>query len=202
MQSHGIRRLPVVNEEIVDYGDPIPYQDSRPSVPRQEERTSARGAWDDSRSCEVIMARRPSPPPSTGARGARPTAAARQGQPPVYTAQTAVQTSPLSSVGQMRAMSPEAPAFPLAVEVECYAGYRSEESPRRFRLAGQQIEIADVVDRWLAPDHRYFKVRGAQGDLFIVRNDVVSGRWELTYFRDGRDRGASPPIREVSEGPV
>jgi uncharacterized protein with PIN domain len=48
--------------------------------------------------------------------------------------------------------------------VECYAGYRGEEMPRRFGFAGAKIEIAEVVDRWLAPDHRYFKVRDGDGD--------------------------------------
>jgi len=50
--------------------------------------------------------------------------------------------------------------------VECYAGYRGEETPRRVGLAGAKIEIAEVVDRWLAPDHRYFKVREVDGDLY------------------------------------
>lgn len=78
-------------------------------------------------------------------------------------------------------MSSESPF--TAVDVECYAGYRGEETPRRFRLGERQIEIADVVDRWLAPDHRYFKVQDAEGDFYILRNDVASGRWELTSFR-------------------
>lgn len=56
--------------------------------------------------------------------------------------------------------------FPLPVNVECYAGYRGEETPRRVGLAGAKIEIAEVVDRWLAPDHRYFKVREVDGDLY------------------------------------
>lgn len=78
-----------------------------------------------------------------------------------------------------------APELPLAIDVECYAGYRGEETPRRFGLAEAKIEIADVVDRWLASDHRYFKVRDGDGDgdLYILRTDVASDRWELTFFR-------------------
>lgn len=72
---------------------------------------------------------------------------------------------------------------PLTLDVECYSGYRGEETPRRFRLGNRQIEIADIVDSWLAPDHRYFKVNDSQGDLYILRNDVVAGRWELTLFK-------------------
>ncbi len=78
-------------------------------------------------------------------------------------------------------MSRESPF--TAVDVECYAGYCGEETPRRFRLGERPIEIAEVADSWLAPDHRYFKVQDAEGDLYILRNDVASGRWELTLFR-------------------
>ncbi len=70
----------------------------------------------------------------------------------------------------------------LAVQVECYAGYRGEETPVRFRLGDRLVEVREVVDRWLAPEHRYFKVRGEDGDIYILRNDVTSGGWELTWF--------------------
>jgi len=72
------------------------------------------------------------------------------------------------------------------IRVECYAGYKEEELPRRFFLRSRKIEVADIVDRWLAPDHRYFKVRGEDGSLYIIRQDVVSGQWELTLFDQTR----------------
>ena len=87
----------------------------------------------------------------------------------------------------------ELPAFAV-VDVECHAGYRGEETPRRFRLAERQVEIAEVVDSWLAPDYRYFKVRDTQGDLYILRNDVASDRWELIWFRRSPDGAASPTL--------
>ena len=62
-----------------------------------------------------------------------------------------------------------------------YAGHRGEETPRRFTL-GRSIEVAEVLDAWLAPDHRYFKVRGDDGACYILRNDVLTDRWELTMF--------------------
>lgn len=74
---------------------------------------------------------------------------------------------------------------PFLVQVECYAGYRGEETPRRFFVEGVCIEVAEVVDRWLAPDHRYFKLRSLRGDLYILRHDVKSDRWELTLFESG-----------------
>jgi hypothetical protein len=42
--------------------------------------------------------------------------------------------------------------------------------------------VAEVLDAWLAPDHRYFKVRGDDGACCILRNDVPTGRWELAMF--------------------
>jgi hypothetical protein len=71
------------------------------------------------------------------------------------------------------------------VDVECYAGYRGEETPRRFRLEERSVDVREVLDQWLAPDHRYFKVRGDDGDAYILRHDMVRDRWELTMFQRG-----------------
>jgi hypothetical protein len=73
----------------------------------------------------------------------------------------------------------------LSIRVECYAGYRGEETPRRFYLGPRRVEVVEVLDRWLAPDHRYFKLKGDDGAIYIVRHDVSSGRWELTMFSAG-----------------
>ena len=97
-------------------------------------------------------------------------------------------------------MSRDAPAFSV-VDVECHAGYRGDETPRRFRLGGRQVELPEVVDSWLAPHHRYFKVRDTQGDLYILRNDVAADRWELTWFRRTTGGGASPPARQIPDDP-
>jgi hypothetical protein len=85
-------------------------------------------------------------------------------------------------------VSSETPAF-LVAQVECYAGHRGEETPRRFRLGDRKIEITEVLDQWLAPDHRYFKVKDADGDLYILRHDVMTARWEVAWFRSS----AYPP---------
>jgi len=71
------------------------------------------------------------------------------------------------------------------VQVECYSGYRGEETPRRFFIAGKSIEVADLIDCWLAPDHRYFKLRSPEGDLYILRHDTRNDYWELTLFESG-----------------
>lgn len=74
---------------------------------------------------------------------------------------------------------------PNAISVECYAGYRADERPCRFRLSDRWIEVAEVLDRWIGIDHRYFKVRGDDGDLYILRQDSLTDRWELIMFQRG-----------------
>lgn len=69
------------------------------------------------------------------------------------------------------------------IRVECYCGYRGEETPRRFWIGQRRIEVCRVLDRWLAPDHRYFKLLGDDGGLYILRHDSYRQFWEMTFFR-------------------
>jgi hypothetical protein len=75
----------------------------------------------------------------------------------------------------------------MQVKVECYAGHRGEETPRRFFFDERAIEVVEVLDRWLAPEHRYFKVLGSDGALYILRHDTADGSWDLAFF-DRRPR--------------
>jgi hypothetical protein len=71
----------------------------------------------------------------------------------------------------------------MKLRVECYSGYRGEETPRRFWLKETLIEIKEVVDRWLDPGHRYFKVMGNDNFTYILRHDSETYVWELTFYR-------------------
>ncbi len=90
------------------------------------------------------------------------------------------------------------------VRVECYAGYRGEETPRRFFLGDQALDVVEMLDRWLSPDYRYFKCRASDGATYIVRHDERASRWELTFYRDARlaeERPADPaPARPERRG--
>ncbi len=44
--------------------------------------------------------------------------------------------------------------------VHCYAGYRGEQGPLRFSLGERGIEVLEIIDRRLSPEHRYVKVKG------------------------------------------
>jgi len=67
----------------------------------------------------------------------------------------------------------------MQVRVECYAGYEGEETPRKFFLGERTVEVETVLDSWLAPDHRYFRVRGNDHSNYTLRYDVRSEFWEL-----------------------
>ena len=67
----------------------------------------------------------------------------------------------------------------VTIQVDCYAGHRGEQTPRRFTVGQRRIEVVEVVEAWLAPDHRYFKVVGDDGFTYLLRHDVEAHRWEL-----------------------
>ena len=73
----------------------------------------------------------------------------------------------------------------LVLRVECYAGYRGEQSPTRFFIGSRKVEVDEVLDRWIGPDHRYFKLRGDDGGIYLLRHDEAADRWELTVYDSG-----------------
>ena len=90
-------------------------------------------------------------------------------------------------------MHPDRPNPHIGIEVDCYAGHRGEQTPRRFTLGGRGIEVTEIVDQWLAPDHRYFKVRGGEGATYLLRHDVDSNEWELVMYERAGGAPTSGP---------
>ena len=68
---------------------------------------------------------------------------------------------------------PEHPKMKLIpIQVECYAGTKADEMPRRFVREEQPVAVEEVLDRWHQvesqpewPRADYFKVRGAASRL-------------------------------------
>lgn len=59
----------------------------------------------------------------------------------------------------------------MDLKVECYAGYRADETPRRFSTGGRHIEIIEIISQWQTPEARFFKVIGNKGDVYLLKHD-------------------------------
>ncbi len=71
----------------------------------------------------------------------------------------------------------------MEIRVECYAGHRGDETPRRLIFDKRSIDVVEVIDRWIGPDHQYFKVQGADDATYTIRQDLPSHSWELTMYQ-------------------
>ncbi len=75
----------------------------------------------------------------------------------------------------------------LRIQVQACSHYRGEQYPERFELGGQTREVLDILDRWISPERRYFKLRADDGGVYILCHDTDRG-WELAmYDSDTRD---------------
>lgn len=74
----------------------------------------------------------------------------------------------------------------IPIQVECYAGNKADETPRRFTSEGQTIEVEEVLDRWHQVESKpewpradYFKVRAADRREYLLKHDLESDQWFL-----------------------
>ncbi len=76
--------------------------------------------------------------------------------------------------------------FLLPIEVETYAGGRSDEAPRVIHGFDGPVEIEELLDRWYEasedPTRRtfdYFRVRGTDAEEHLLKHDREADRWYL-----------------------
>ena len=74
----------------------------------------------------------------------------------------------------------------IPIQIECYAGAKADETPRRFSCGERLIQITEVVDRWHQvesqpewPRADYFKVRGADQCEYLLKHDLEADEWFL-----------------------
>jgi hypothetical protein len=63
--------------------------------------------------------------------------------------------------------------------------------PQRFRFGEREIEVIEILDQWFGADHRYCKLKGRDGALYILRLDENRSEWSLTMF-------ASPDVQAIA----
>ena len=74
----------------------------------------------------------------------------------------------------------------IPIPVECYAGAKADETPRRFTWEEQTIDVGEVLDRWHQvesqpewPRADYCKVRAADKREYLLKHDLESDEWFL-----------------------
>ena len=72
------------------------------------------------------------------------------------------------------------------LRVACYAGHRGDSEPRRLHIGRREVAVTEIIDRWLDPRHRYFKLRGDDGGIYLLRQDTIENRSEMTLYDSGR----------------
>jgi len=79
------------------------------------------------------------------------------------------------------------------LRVECYTGHRADTEPRRLHIGRCEILVTGIIDRWQDPHLRYFKLRGDDGGIYLVRHDSIEDRWAMPLLDSGRR--AETPLR-------
>lgn len=67
----------------------------------------------------------------------------------------------------------------MRIRVECRPGHLGAQEPCRFWLGERALEVEEIIDRWLHPEHHHFKVRAQDGRQYVLRHDEREDAWEL-----------------------
>jgi hypothetical protein len=70
----------------------------------------------------------------------------------------------------------------MNLEVDTVREPDGESVPKAFKLGAKSLVVSEIVDRWLASDHSYFKIIADDEDLYILRHDKLAQTWELSLF--------------------
>jgi hypothetical protein len=74
----------------------------------------------------------------------------------------------------------------MLVQVDTYVDEGGAEKVRRFRLDSRVVEVADNIDQWYGAGYRYVKVRGSDGNVYILRHNEIRAEWELTMYQQSQ----------------
>jgi hypothetical protein len=80
----------------------------------------------------------------------------------------------------MRERSSEPPTEPIPVRVP--QGVTERGIPPRFQVWERWIATVDVLDIWEAEDHRYLKLRGDDGGMYVIRQQIATDAWTLVVY--------------------
>jgi hypothetical protein len=78
------------------------------------------------------------------------------------------------------------------MEVECFAGDDGEQAPSVFYVGTKRHEVKQVLDRWSASDHRYFRCLSDDGRVYVLGCDDETGEWEISSHHEGDELHGRP----------
>jgi hypothetical protein len=73
----------------------------------------------------------------------------------------------------------------IPIKVECHAGFKADEYPKRFIWDGVDFEIVEIIDRWYEAYGKpgstinYFKVKTSLKGTFMLKHETERDRWFL-----------------------
>lgn len=71
------------------------------------------------------------------------------------------------------------------IQVQCTAGWKADETPRRAFLLDGWVDVVSVEDRWYqgglegGPVYDYFKILGSDRRTHLLRHDRELDAWFL-----------------------
>ncbi len=71
--------------------------------------------------------------------------------------------------------------------VECERDPKRGEIPVRFGWPDRMRQVAELIDRWEGDEDSYFRVLTEDGSTYILRQNRISGAWQIHFFRNGKD---------------
>jgi len=73
------------------------------------------------------------------------------------------------------------------IEVIAYSGYRGEETPRTIILPDKEVEVFEILNRWIEEGFedrgrkRFFKVKESDGNTHKIYYDEEAEEWFYVF---------------------
>lgn len=74
----------------------------------------------------------------------------------------------------------------VPIQVECYAGFKADERPRRLCVKERWLDVTEVSDRWYEtgthpewPAADYFMVLASDDHAYLIKHDLECNEWLL-----------------------
>ncbi len=70
----------------------------------------------------------------------------------------------------------------MRIKVKAYSGYKAEERPISFTIGKKELRVEELLDRWYGEGYEYFKLRGDDRCIYIIRYNRDEDFWELVMM--------------------